>query len=219
MAKNRAEDTAAINLENNQATEGGNNQMKIMGIIGLVVFLLAAFFIYKIMYKEPRAKEAMENITQAQMQFERDSFQLALNNPGNDMPGFLDIIEDYSGTPTANTSRFYAGVSYLQLKKYDLAIEYLSKFDSDDELLGPTALGAIGDAFADIDQQSVQFDGQDYHFSELELLQKLELLIGLAAAKRCSIGLFSALLVDCQMSWVELYQQYVSKNVLNFFVL
>jgi dimeric dUTPase (all-alpha-NTP-PPase superfamily) len=71
--------------------------------------------------------------------------------------------------------------------------------------------------FADIDQQSVQFDGQDYHFSELELLQKLELLIGLAAAKRCSIGLFSALLVDCQMSWVELYQQYVSKNVLNFF--
>jgi len=71
--------------------------------------------------------------------------------------------------------------------------------------------------FADIDQQSVQFDGQDYCFAELELLQKLELLIGLAAAKRCSIGLFSALLVDCQMSWVELYQQYVSKNVLNFF--
>ena len=37
----------------------------------------------------------------------------------------------------------------LSIKK---AIEYLSKFDSDDEVLGPTALGAIGDAFADINQ-------------------------------------------------------------------
>lgn len=32
------------------------------------------------------------------------------------------------------------------------AIEYLSKFSSNDEILGPTAIGAIGDAFADIDQ-------------------------------------------------------------------
>ena len=38
------------------------------------------------------------------------------------------------------------------MKKYEKAIEYLSDFSSDDELLGPTALGAIGDAFADLDQ-------------------------------------------------------------------
>jgi len=38
------------------------------------------------------------------------------------------------------------------MKKYEDAIKYLENFDSDDELLGPTALGAIGDAFADLDQ-------------------------------------------------------------------
>ena len=38
------------------------------------------------------------------------------------------------------------------MKKYSEAIEYLSNFESDDEILGPTALGAIGDAFADINQ-------------------------------------------------------------------
>ena len=43
-------------------------------------------------------------------------------------------------------------MSYLKTKKYEEAIEYLSNFSSDDELLGPTALGAIGDAFADINQ-------------------------------------------------------------------
>ncbi|WP_406610394.1 dUTP diphosphatase [Agarivorans sp. JK6] len=71
--------------------------------------------------------------------------------------------------------------------------------------------------FENIEQSTVQFDGKQWQFSQLNLLEKLELLIGLAAAKRTSIGLFSALLVDCKMSWVDLYQQYVSKNVLNFF--
>ncbi|WP_163133238.1 dUTP diphosphatase [Agarivorans sp. Alg241-V36] len=71
--------------------------------------------------------------------------------------------------------------------------------------------------FDNIDQKELQFDGKQWQFSELNLLEKLELLIGLAAAKRTSIGLFSALLVDCKMTWLDLYQQYVSKNVLNFF--
>ncbi|WP_432454572.1 MULTISPECIES: dUTP diphosphatase [unclassified Agarivorans] len=71
--------------------------------------------------------------------------------------------------------------------------------------------------FANIAETSLEFDGQSYVFTELDLLEKLELLIGLAAAKRTSIGLFSALLLDCKMDWQSLYQQYVSKNVLNFF--
>ncbi|WP_111977996.1 dUTP diphosphatase [Algibacillus agarilyticus] len=76
---------------------------------------------------------------------------------------------------------------------------------------------ALDDVFAAIDQTELTFDGQLITFSELTLLDKLELMIGLASAKRYSIGLFSALLVDCQMTWDDLYAQYVSKNVLNFF--
>jgi tetratricopeptide (TPR) repeat protein len=67
--------------------------------------------------------------------------------------GFLDIADSYSNTNAGNLANYYAGVSYLQMKQYDKAIEYLSKFNSDDEMLGPVALGAIGDAFSDIDQQ------------------------------------------------------------------
>jgi len=74
--------------------------------------------------------------------------------------GFLDIADSYSGTNAGNLANYYAGVSYLQMKQYDKAIEYLSKFDSDDEMLGPVALGAIGDAFADIDQPE---DALDYY--------------------------------------------------------
>ncbi|AWB68384.1 dUTP diphosphatase [Saccharobesus litoralis] len=73
------------------------------------------------------------------------------------------------------------------------------------------------EVFAELDQTSLTFDGNEFEFSQLSLLDKLELMIGLAAAKRYSVSLFSALLTDCQMSWDDLYAQYVSKNVLNFF--
>jgi len=42
--------------------------------------------------------------------------------------------------------------SYLNIKKYQEAIDYLDDFESDDEMLGPLALGGIGDAFAQLDQ-------------------------------------------------------------------
>ena len=65
--------------------------------------------------------------------------------------------------------------------------------------------------------QAVIFDNETYIISELDLLSKIELTIGLGAAKRISIPLFEALLADCKMDWKELYCQYVGKNVLNFF--
>ena len=66
-------------------------------------------------------------------------------------------------------------------------------------------------------QKSVQFDGKYYVLSGLSLLEKLDLLVGLAAAKRSNLALFEMLLADCGMSWTELFKQYVGKNVLNVF--
>jgi tetratricopeptide (TPR) repeat protein len=66
--------------------------------------------------------------------------------------GFLDVADSFSGTNAGNLANYYAGVSYLEMKQYDKAIEYLEKFNSNDEMLGPVSLGAVGDAFADINQ-------------------------------------------------------------------
>jgi dimeric dUTPase (all-alpha-NTP-PPase superfamily) len=65
--------------------------------------------------------------------------------------------------------------------------------------------------------QAVKFDNKTYIINDLDLISKIELEIGLAAAGRISVPLFAALLSDCQMDWKELYCQYVGKNVLNFF--
>lgn len=66
-------------------------------------------------------------------------------------------------------------------------------------------------------QKSVQFDNQYYVLAQLGLLDKLDLLVGLAAAKRTSLALFESLLHDCDMEWNDLFKQYVGKNVLNVF--
>ena len=63
----------------------------------------------------------------------------------------------------------------------------------------------------------LHFDGQDYAFKTLGLLQQIELLIALAGAKRIEIGLFSSIMGLCELDWNSLFAQYVGKNVLNVF--
>lgn len=63
----------------------------------------------------------------------------------------------------------------------------------------------------------VQFDGQSYSPAGLSLLDNLELMTGLCAAKRFSVPLFMQIVTQSEMSGEELYRQYVGKNVLNFF--
>jgi len=66
-------------------------------------------------------------------------------------------------------------------------------------------------------QKSIQFDNQYYSPTQMELLDKLDLLVGLAAARRINLALFESLLHECGMSWLELFKQYLGKNVLNVF--
>ncbi|MCU7555827.1 dUTP diphosphatase [Alteromonas sp. ASW11-19] len=63
----------------------------------------------------------------------------------------------------------------------------------------------------------VQFDGRDYYPEQQSLLDNLELMTGLCAAKRFSVPLFMHIVSQCEMTGESLYQQYVGKNVLNFF--
>jgi dimeric dUTPase (all-alpha-NTP-PPase superfamily) len=65
--------------------------------------------------------------------------------------------------------------------------------------------------------QQIQFDGELYELKSLDLLNRLELLIALSAARKIELSVFAAIMEDCEMDWTELYCQYVGKNVLNFF--
>ena len=66
-------------------------------------------------------------------------------------------------------------------------------------------------------EDTLHFDGKTYHLAKLELLEKIELLIGLSAARRIEVALFASIIADCQLDWNMLFAQYVGKNVLNMF--
>ncbi|MBU3023202.1 dUTP diphosphatase [Aestuariibacter sp. A3R04] len=66
-------------------------------------------------------------------------------------------------------------------------------------------------------QTQVNFDGTDYFPDKQSLLDNLELMAGLCAAKRFSVPLFMRIVTQCEMTSDSLFQQYVGKNVLNFF--
>lgn len=144
-----------------------NNKSLFLSLIAIVVLFLA-YLGYTKYEVEPNELEASNELAFPRKHFDEaatagsgiDSL-LNLGLEGADGKyGFLDIADGYSGTDAGNLANYYAGVSYLQMKEYDKAIEYLSKFNSEDEMLGPVSLGAIGDAFADISQPE---DALDYY--------------------------------------------------------
>lgn len=64
---------------------------------------------------------------------------------------------------------------------------------------------------------SLSFDGHTYEFAQQDLLTNLELMTGLAAARRFNVSLFMTIIAQCDMSTDTLFEQYVGKNILNFF--
>jgi tetratricopeptide (TPR) repeat protein len=133
-----------------------------------IVALFLAYLAYTKFVVEPNETDATNELAFPRKYFDEaatagsgiDSLLTLGLEGANGKYGFLDIADSYSGTNAGNLANYYAGVSYLQMKKYDKAIEFLSKFNSDDEMLGPVSIGAIGDAFADINQPE---DALDYY--------------------------------------------------------
>jgi len=121
----------------------------IIGVGGILLLLAGGYMIYKKMVAEPQEAEAFDQISQAIYQFERDSFALALQNPGAGFDGFEVIVDDFGGTDAGNISRYYAGISHLNLGNFDRAIEYLEDFKPAGSVSPIMKAGALGDAYAD----------------------------------------------------------------------
>ena len=125
------------------------NQKIISIVVGAIVIVVAGYLAFNKFYIQPKEEEALSQMFMAENYFEKDSFNLAINGDGNYL-GFLDIIEDYGITKSANRAKYYAGISYLHLGQYNEAIDFLKKFKTDDLLLGPVKEGAIGDAMLEL---------------------------------------------------------------------
>ena len=125
------------------------NKKSLTIIVVVIILVVGGYMLYSRVLLGPKEIEAQSQIFRAEQYFEQDSFRLALEGDG-DALGFIDIIDEYGITKTANLANYYAGISYLRLGEFENAIEYLKHFDSSDKLVSVIALGALGDAYVEL---------------------------------------------------------------------
>jgi len=133
------------------------NQKIILIVVGAIILVVLGYFGFKRLYIAPREKEAQSQMFMAEKYFEMDSVTKALKGDGNYL-GFLDIIDQYKFTKSANLSHYYAGICYLKKGEFQNAIDQLNDFSSSDELVAPMAIGAMGDAYMELNNTDKAID-------------------------------------------------------------
>lgn len=122
------------------------NWKKIATVIGAVIVIVAGVYIYR-HYMEGKELEAQKAIVGAQTAFAQQQYEQALKGEGN-TKGLLKIIDEYSGTKTANLAKLYAGLAYAKTDKTDDAIKMLEDFSTqDDDMVSPAAVAALGNLY------------------------------------------------------------------------
>ncbi|MEG0467332.1 MAG: hypothetical protein RSF93_03875 [Mucinivorans sp.] len=121
----------------------------------VIVLLVGGYFAYTNLYVAPRAQKASAAMFDAQAEFARDSFAVALNGNGVAL-GFVDVIDQYSGTEQANLAQHYAGICCLKMGEFKNALDYFDKFDAQKEGIGEVLnaqnIGLMGDCYVEMGQ-------------------------------------------------------------------
>lgn len=158
---------------------------KSLGFIALgIVVLVLLYFSYQKLYLAPRAEKASNEIFKAESYAQIDSLQkLAINGDGS-YPGFEQIAEEYSNTPSANIANAYLGGLYLRQGQFQDAINALENYTSTGSpILDPLVIGLLGDAYSesqDYKQAAAQYkkaaDIKSNNFTSPLFLKKLGLV-------------------------------------------
>ena len=129
--KNKTEDQFAQIEETLSRTEQyiEDNQKNLIRGVGALVLVVALFIGYQNLYIAPMEKEAQTDMFMAELYFQKDSFNLALNGDGQYL-GFLDVADEYSSTKSGSLANYYAGLSYLNTGNFENAIELEFKSDN-----------------------------------------------------------------------------------------
>jgi tetratricopeptide (TPR) repeat protein len=179
-----------------------------------IIIIIAAWLIYKYMFKVPEQEKADKVVFVTQKYFAEftnatDSAKImlatkVLNGDGVN-PGALRIINQYSGTPAANLCEYYAGACYLHLGQFEKSIKYLKDFDANGATqIESRALGMMGDASAELNKND---DALDYYkkaanvntkddFTSSEFLFRAALFAQQTGKTKDAIDLFKKIKTD-----------------------
>ncbi len=123
------------------------NLKKILICIAAVVAVVVVFFAYN-NYVNGKNQDAEKAIAASQQAFAEQQYDKALNGDGSVSVGFLRVIDEYSGTKTANLAKLYAAICYAKTEKYDEAINMFESYNQKgDQMVSPVSVAALGNCY------------------------------------------------------------------------
>lgn len=147
MAKNN-QNAAPVEEQQITKTEAffEKNKKALMGCVVAVIVIIAGIILCNTYYLKPRAEKASTELAKSQELFEQQQYEKAL-------PGFQKVADEYGSTDAGNLAQLYIGICQANLGKWQEAVNALESFSGkDDQMVSPAAEGALGNAYANLNQ-------------------------------------------------------------------
>ena len=127
-------------------------QKQIIGAVVALVVIVAGCILYHNYVAVPNALKASTSLAKGQEYFANEQFDKALSGDSAGFVGFAKLASELGGE-AGNLANLYTGLCYANLNKWQEAVNYIEKFDAkDDQMISPAALGALGNAYAHVNQ-------------------------------------------------------------------
>jgi len=129
------------------------NKKMIVGCVCALVVIVVGAILYHNYVSVPGEEKASTELAKAQELFALQQYTMALKGDSTGVAGFEQIAKEHSGTNAGNLAKLYAGLCCANLDKWEDAVKYLEDYSAkDDQMVSPAALGALGNAYAHLDQ-------------------------------------------------------------------
>ena len=116
--------------------------------IGAMVVIVLAAVAYKNLIVNPKENDALETAWKAEQYVEIDSLDLAIEGDGL-YEGLIGIIDQHKGTKAAARAHYQLGTIHRDRGEFDEAIEHFKQVDLNDDVIGPMAIGNLGDCYVE----------------------------------------------------------------------
>lgn len=122
-----------------------NKKAVIICIIAVIAVIVCGI-LANTYYFQPRQEDASTELAKSQELFQEEQWEKAL-------AGFQKVASDYSSTDAGNLAQLYIGLCQANLGKWQEAVNALESFSGqDDQMITPAAEGALGNAYANLNQ-------------------------------------------------------------------
>ncbi|MFT7435408.1 MAG: tetratricopeptide (TPR) repeat protein [Algoriphagus sp.] len=210
MAKKNSENTGieilesaeALQQEINKAESFFSSNKNLLSIVGGIIIAAALGIIGYNYWIKQQTVETQTAMFDSVYYFESDSLDLALNGTGGNA-GLIEVAENYSYTAAGNLANYYVGVAYMKKGEFQNAINYLSKFSSNDLILQGKAYALLGDANMELGQtaEAISFyekaaDYKPNKYMTPNYLMKLGTAYEVAGDKQRAVDAFSEIVED-----------------------